>query len=99
MGGSNETKICGLRFHINDTEGKVHVHDDSSSTKFTMNAGTFKEEIRSAFKDLGKTPGIATIQGDNRAVLYLMNDSGTFKVFLSDGKNSKSDLENFLKGC
>jgi hypothetical protein len=99
MGGSNEQTISGLRFHVNDGEQKVHIHDDSGQTKFTLDRKSFREQMKSALEDIRGTNGIMSIEGDNRIKLYVMNDSGNYRAFLSDGSSVKNKIEDFLKGC
>jgi len=99
VGGSNSSTISGLRFHINDAEDAVHVHDDSASLKFELNKSSFRKETNDALESLKKDSGIISIKGKTKTSLYLMNDGGFYSIFLSDGSGVKNELEKFLKGC
>lgn len=97
MGGSNEIVIKGLRMHVNDTEGKVHVHDDNRGLKFTAGSKDFKSEISKALASLDKTDGIVSISGDTSVKLLVLRDGKSFHTFLADDSSNKKDLETFIK--
>jgi hypothetical protein len=99
MGGSNSEIISGLRFHINDSEGRVHIHDDVNKLKFEMDKDDFKKEIEDAMEVMKKSSMVTAIKGKTKTSLYLMNDGGSVSLFLSDGSSVKSELEKFLRGC
>jgi len=97
MGGTNETVIKSLRMHVNDTEGKVHVHDDGKGLKFTASTRDFKSEMSKALKSLDKTDGIVSISGDTSVRLLVLHDGKSFHTFLADDTSNKKDLETFIK--
>ena len=93
MGGSNETIIECLRFHVSN--GDVHIHDDNKNLKLQMPVSKFKEEINDAIKILNKG-GVLEIASDNQCSLYLMKDN-TYHIFLVSNLEAKKELEKFLK--
>lgn len=95
MGGYNETKISGLRLHENS--GTVHVHDDKTGSKFTLNVSLFKKEITDGFKQLQKKEGIVRIAGDSGNYLYLLKDGNSYSISIS-GPSIKTNLREFVKG-
>jgi hypothetical protein len=99
MAGSNSSTISGLRFHINDAEDAVHVHDDSASLKFELDKSSFRKEAKDALENLRKDSGTVAIKGKTNTSLYFMNDEGSYSIFLSNGSGVKNELEKFLKGC
>jgi hypothetical protein len=99
MGGSNSETISGLRFHINDSEGRVHIHDDVSKLKFEMDKDDFRTDMKDALESMKKSSMVTVINGKTRTSLYLMNDGGAISLFLSDGSSVKTELEKFLRGC
>jgi len=99
MGGSNSETISGLRFHINDSESRVHIHDDVNELKFEMDKNDFKVELKDALESMKKSSVVIAIKGETKTSLYLMNDGGSVSLFLSDGSSIKSELEKFLRGC
>ena len=98
MGGSNSSTISGLRFHVNDVNGDVHVHDDSAKLKFELAKDYFKKEAKDALDSLKKGSGVVAIKGKTSTTMYIMNDEGSYSVLLSDGSGTKNKLEEFLKG-
>lgn len=94
MGGNNETKICGLRFHEND--GFVHIHDDSKSLKYESETDIFKEDINDAFEALKNNEGIVKISS-NKNDLYILKQGRNISVFLMDNSSVKQKLEKFMR--
>jgi hypothetical protein len=95
MGGLNETKINGLRMHIEG--GDVHVHDDSKSLKFSLNQRDFKKEIDEVMKSEGD--GVSAIEGRG-ASLCVVKRGKTTGIFLMDMSAEVSkDLLAFSKNC
>ena len=98
MGGQNETKLNGLRMHINNNE--VHIHDDNKGMKFYMSCPDFKTEAEESLKELEKAEGIVKISGDRCDDLYLMKTGNKTKMFLMDKNSSiKKELKSFLRNC
>jgi hypothetical protein len=96
MGGTSETTIGKLRYHVNN--GNVHVHDDSKSLKFECKSESFKSQVNDALKLL-KEDGVVKINGLNNDII-LIKDGTKFDICLSsatDIKSVKSELESFLK--
>ena len=98
MGGSNSSTISGLRFHVNDALGNVHVHDDSRKIKFDLDKTQFRKEIESALRTLKEGSGTVAIKGHTGVTLYIINDEGSYSTVLSDGSGTKNKLEEFLRG-
>lgn len=98
MGGSNETRIEGLRLHV--SEGNVHVHDDAKSLKFIEKKDMFKKEVNAALKDLEKSKngGMVKIEGAIGA-LYISKENKNYSMFLVGSTSIKTQLTAFLKGC
>jgi hypothetical protein len=98
MGGTNEIKAYGLRFHENS--GKVHIHNDSENIKFELSTKLFKQKIQQALNDLETTDGIIKISGETKVELYIIKDSSRFLIFLSDSSTSYNNayLTEFIKG-
>lgn len=100
MGGSNETKINGLRMHVNETEKKVHIHDDNTKLKFSLDSQEFKAEVKDAFalfKD-NQDGGLVAINGDSSVSFILLCAEKNISTFLIDGSSCKKDLDTFIKG-
>ncbi len=95
MGGNNETKICGLRFH--ESGGNVHIHDDDKNLKFETSTEGFIEDIDSAFESLNEKEGIVRITGMKND-LYVMKQGRNISVFLMDNSSIKRKLQDFIKG-
>lgn len=98
MGGKNETKICGLRFHINDNEGKVHIHDDSRGIKFLLSKNAFNKEVSASFDLLNGKDGITKIEGDTSVSFFILCENKKYTLFVSDKISVKKDLIDFIKG-
>ena len=98
MGGSNETIINGLRFHVSN--GCVHIHDDSKKLKFEMNTRDFKNEIKDAYKQLENEDGLIEISSSiySNDSFFVMKNAGEYSIFLTKFDTSKTTLDNFLKG-
>ena len=96
MGGRNETRVDGLRCH--ESDGMVHVHDDSKSMKFQQKIDEFKESIKEAFDQLDKKEGIYKIIGKTSTQLCICRDGKTYEAFLLGGKSAKKDLKSFVGG-
>jgi hypothetical protein len=100
MGGSNSTTISGMRFHVNDSEGTVHIHDDSASLKFSLDKKSFKREMQEALESLEKVKrGVVTVEGKTSTSFYIMSEGGSYSMFLSDGSNNRNKIEEFLRSC
>lgn len=97
MGGSNEKNICGLRLHLNDDEGKVHIHDDSRGIKFLLDKKEFNEEVSDSFKLLNGKDGITKIQGDNSVSLFILCENKKYTMFISDRTSIKKELNEFIR--
>jgi hypothetical protein len=97
MGGTNETKIDGLRFHIN--RGEVHIHDDSASRKFTCKAASFRTSLQDAFDALKKQDGLVKVEGKDDTDLCLVRDGSDFSLFLTSGGSIKRKLQDFIRNC
>lgn len=97
MGGKNEIKLCGLRFHLNETIGKVHIHDDSRNIKFLLNKDTFNKEVSEAFNLLNGKNGITKIEGDTSINFYILCEDKKYTVFISDKSSVKKELIDFTK--
>jgi len=95
MGGNNETKISGLRFHENS--GMVHIHDDSKSLKFSSKVGDFKTQVKSAFESLKDNEGIVKIEGSSSDTLCLCKMGRSVNAFLLGSKSVKTDIESFAR--
>lgn len=98
MGGQFETKLNGLRMHVNNNE--VHIHDDNKGMKFYMPSSDFKAEINESLKEFEKAEGTVKISGERCDDLYLMKTGNKIKMFLMDKNSSiKKDLKSFLRNC
>lgn len=94
MGGSNETLINGLRLHVSG--GEVHIHNDKSHDKFSLEEDMFKSEVKSALNTLKKRDGVSCIPGTGSQALYIMKNDGVYNLFVG-GKSIKKDLESFIR--
>lgn len=97
MGGSNETKISGLRFHVSG--GDVHAHNDAGSMKFRRSSSEFKSDLKGALDALKKQDGVIKIEGDDNTDLCVVNDSGDISLFLTGGSSVKRQLQDFMRKC
>ena len=97
MGGSNETKLSGLRMHISG--GETHVHDDARGFKFQMDSFLFKKEVKSAFEALEKSDGIVEIEGKGKENLCIMRSDSIFDVFVKNNTSIKTELQKFIRNC
>lgn len=99
MGGTNETTIRNLRFHVNN--GEIHVHDDNRSIKFVKDAAAFKKEVQDAIDNLEGTEGITAIDGMGIPDLCIGKHDGKLFMFIhGDGLREdvlQSDLKSFLR--
>ena len=97
MGGSNETKIMGLRMHVNCD---VHIHDDVKGIKFNAEPKSFKKEVDDALIQLGFSDGIVKIEGKTKTSFYICKDGNAISAFIADEKKSiKNDLQSFTRTC
>jgi hypothetical protein len=106
MGGTNETLIDSLRFHVdNHIVGKkslpstVHAHDDSKKLKFELNLVDFKRQVEDALKELDKCDGMVKISGVSDD-LCIVSDGKKMNLFLASpisNTTTKSELEKFLQ--
>ena len=94
MGGKNEIKISGLRFH--ESNGDVHIHDDAKSFKFSTDADDFKNDVQDAFNNLKDREGIVRITGGGDD-FYIMKQGRNISFFLMDKSSVKSKLQDFIR--
>jgi hypothetical protein len=94
MGGKNETKISGLRFH--ESHGDVHIHDDAKSFKFSTDADDFREDVQDAFNQLKDREGIVRITGVGDS-FYIMKQGRNITFFLMDNNSVKKKLQDFIR--
>jgi hypothetical protein len=94
MGGTNETKMAGLRIHHNN--GEVHVHDDRRKQKFSMDERAFSGEITKALKDLKQTDAVSVIEGKGADLVIGKNNQGYFMALA--GNVTASEINDLIKG-
>jgi len=99
MGGRSEDTLSGLRFHINDDDNDVHVHDDTKGAKFTADIDDFKKQVGDALQLLNKSDGIIKIEGNSKTSLCLIKESDTLYAMVLNKQGIKKKLEKFLKAC
>ena len=97
MGGSNESKIDGLRFHLNN--GEVHVHDDNNKLKFVSALNNFKDEVKTAFEELTNIDGTYEIKGKTKVSLYIFKNKKMTHIFVANGKSVRKEIEIFARDC
>jgi len=98
MGGTNETKIGGLRVHVG-SDGKVHLHDDSSNRKFKMPMSDLKKALTEAQSTLARSDGVVMIEGETQDTLLVgRKGKDSFAVVLSSG-DGLADLKRWADAC
>lgn len=98
MGGTCESIIGGIRFHVQGLN--VHAHDDQHRLKFSCERKKFKKEVASAFKSLEGQDAVIQIESTEagNTGLCIAREGGKYFTFLRNPNSVKSDLQNFLKG-
>lgn len=98
MGGTNETKIVGLRAHVSGRQ--VHLHDDSSGRKFTTTKRELQKAVEGFQSDTRRSDGVRLVDGVSGADQLLLGKSGsrTFVSVVSAGK-AVADLKRWVDGC
>lgn len=97
MGGTNETLIDGLRFHVNGTA--VHIHDDNKKLKFESTTTDFSKQVTEVLKELESADGIVKISG-LKDDLCIVSDNKKVSLFLTPAIPAKSvrpELDKFLQ--
>ena len=94
MGGTNETKMAGLRIHHNN--GEVHVHDDRRNQKFSMDEKDFSREIKSAVETLKQRDTVAVIEGKGMDLCIGKSNQGYFMALA--GNVTVSEINDLTKG-
>jgi len=94
MGGLNETRISGLRLHVNEM---VHVHDDARSLKFEAALSDFKEQVEAGLEELSDDDGVYPIKGLGKNTLLLIKDGKDLSMVLSEQGSVRKELNAFLK--
>jgi hypothetical protein len=97
MGGTNEDTISGLRIH--ESDGDIHIHDDSKDLKFKLDLEDFKKEVNASFEALKKKDGLCEIFGNNSDTLCFIRRKGKFSMFILDNNSIKQKILNYLKDC
>jgi len=98
MGGTNEKKIAGLRFHVSGR--KAHIHDDTSGRKFSMSVAKLKKELADLKSSMGRgDDGVALIEGDTPDML-LVGKKGrdTFAAVVPQG-DELGKLKKWVDRC
>lgn len=94
MGGLNETRISGLRLHVNEM---VHIHDDARTLKFEASTQDFKRDIDAALEEMVDEDGVSVIEGITKTKLFLIKEGKNLSMVLGESGSIRKELLSFIK--
>lgn len=96
--GKHTDTIHGLRFQKDNSDGCVHIHDNSRGIRFEMPEAKFKTEVQGALDDLATAKqGAVRIEGKTAVRLYLIKGKNgrIYSVIVRD--NDEKQLRSFIR--